>query len=101
MNESTARPAVTIDEGVAGLELRMCDGSLNYSGQRVVVAEAAEIFEEIAPEFGWRRDERCRAGVVVAAADSVLLGSYGPGVLLQPSNGQSPPTLFHRSLARP
>jgi hypothetical protein len=73
MHESAARAAVAVDEWVDRLELRMCDRGLHNSGERVVVAEAAEVFEEIAHEIRWRWDERGRAGVVVAATDPILL----------------------------
>ena len=91
MHESAARAAVAINEWVDRLELRMCDRGLHNSGERIVVAEAAEVFEEIAYEIRWRWDERGRAGVVVAATDPILLGADGASVGLQRSASEQSP----------
>src|SRR5262252_8073767 len=73
-----------------GLELRMCKGSLGDGGERIVVAEAAEIIDQLADQFRWWRDESRRAGVVAATADPVLLSPDVPRVGIQTGTCQKP-----------
>lgn len=67
-----------------GLELSVSDGRLGDRGQRIVVAEGAEVGDEVFDVPGRRRDESCRARVVGAATDPVLLLTEAPAVLFEP-----------------
>ena len=53
-------------------ELRVCDRRLNERGMFVAVDVGQEVSQQGLERLRWRRDERCRAGVVAAATDPVL-----------------------------
>jgi hypothetical protein len=75
VDQGAPGPAVAVDERMDRLELRVCDCGLRDRGERILVAERAQIFEQVGHILGGRRHERGRARIVTAAADPVLLGA--------------------------
>ena len=73
MNQSPTCSAIAVNEGMDRLELRMRHCRLRNGRQRVVVAEAEKVLEQVRDAFRRGRDECCRAGVVVATSYPVLL----------------------------
>jgi hypothetical protein len=76
VDQPAAGPPVAVGERVNRLELGMGESSLCHGRQRIAVAEGAQICEQVLHKFRWRRHERCRAGVVGAAADPVLRARF-------------------------
>jgi hypothetical protein len=81
LDERPAGPAVAIGKRVDGLELGVRDRGLGDRGQCLARAEGGQVFDQARYEFGRRRHEYRRAGVVVASPDPVLLLPQSSGEL--------------------
>ena len=100
MDECSSRSAVSVDERVDGLELRMSDGRLCDGGKVVGTGESAEVRDQLLDVLmrGW--DERSRARVVAASADPVLFLPKPASVLLKPGASQEPTMHFEEHIDR-
>ena len=58
MDERATDPAITVHEWVNRLELRVRKSGLGHRGQRVSIAEDAQILKQLRDVFRRRRDER-------------------------------------------
>jgi len=85
-----ACPAIAINKGMDGLELRVRHSRLGNGGKCVVVAEAAKVLKQVEDAFRRGRDKCCRAGVVVTTSDPVLFRPNTPRVGLQSGTAEEP-----------
>src|SRR5438046_3951010 len=72
LNQCSSRSAVSVVERVDGLELRMCDRSLDEGRKPFVVAKRAQVHEQsLNVLWRWRHEVRATR-IVVVAADPAL-----------------------------
>jgi hypothetical protein len=88
VDQRAAGAAIAVDEWVDGLELCVSHGGLGDGGQRVLVAEGAEITHELSHELMWWGDECGGAGVEAAASYPVLALAELSRVALQAGAGE-------------
>src|SRR5437667_9642268 len=69
LNQCASRSAVSVIERVDGLELRMCDRSLDEGRKPFVVAKRAQVHEQSLDVLRRRRHEVRATRIVVVAAD--------------------------------
>jgi hypothetical protein len=102
VDQPAPSPPVTVGERVNCLELGMGESGLRDGRQRIPVAEGAQIRQQVRYKLWRRRYECCRAGVVGAAADPVLLLPQLPGMLSVPEAdhqaAMEPEQCIHRDL---
>jgi hypothetical protein len=90
MNEDPSRAPVAVNEGMDCFELGVSDRRLGDGRQEVVAAKCAEVAHKVGNGLGRGRDKGCRARVVRATTDPILLIPKPSSVLFEPGSGEQP-----------
>src|SRR5680860_136335 len=100
MDQGSPGASVSVHEGVNCLELRMRNRGLRDRGQRVGIAERAEIQQQVVDVLvgGW--NEGGGAGVVGATANPVLFAAYLATQALKARAGHQSAVDLQQMLAR-